>query len=225
MLPPPASSATAGRGHDLNPARLSAALCQIAHYCPYGGLAPCCQRESSEPTAATPLPTATAPRLATAFRRSSFMTLAAATVPSRAVTAASAASAAASAGGAARRVAVIGAGFAGLAAALTLQRSGRCEVTVLEAGQRAGGRACTQHIGDAAIELGEGPLCGRLSAAGLHGMEPATDHGVALPDGTKDKSGLAPSPPAQHVAAPCRRHLVPRLGHPGAAKPGLQACS
>lgn len=90
----------------------------------------------------------------------------AAAAPSRAVATASAASAAAMAGGAARRVAVIGAGFAGLAAALTLQRSGRCEVTVLEAGQRAGGRACTQQIGDAAIELGERkPARRQVSAA------------------------------------------------------------
>lgn len=79
------------------------------------------------------------------------MTLAVAAVSSRAV---AASSSAAAAGGAARRVAVIGAGFAGLAAALSLQRSGRCEVTVLEASQRAGGRACTQQVGDAAIELG-----------------------------------------------------------------------
>lgn len=80
------------------------------------------------------------------------MTLAVAAVSSRAV---AASSSAAAAGGAARRVVVIGAGFAGLAAALSLQRSGRCEVTVLEASQRAGGRACTQQVGDAAIELGE----------------------------------------------------------------------
>ena len=44
------------------------------------------------------------------------------------------------------RVAVIGAGYAGLAAALALQRSGACDVTVLEAGQRPGGRACTQRM-------------------------------------------------------------------------------
>jgi phytoene dehydrogenase-like protein len=44
---------------------------------------------------------------------------------------------------------------AGLAAALTLKRSGRCEVVVLEAGSRSGGRAYTQKISpELALELG-----------------------------------------------------------------------
>ena len=54
------------------------------------------------------------------------------------------------------RVAVVGAGFAGLAAALTLQHSDCCDVVVLEAGSRPGGRACTQPLpgGGGSWELG-----------------------------------------------------------------------
>lgn len=60
-----------------------------------------------------------------------------------------------SAASACPRVAVIGAGFAGLAAALELQRSGCCDVTVLEASRRPGGRASTLQLpSGTALELG-----------------------------------------------------------------------
>lgn len=47
-----------------------------------------------------------------------------------------------------RKVVVIGAGFAGISAARTLLREGHglVDVTVLEAGSRVGGRACTLQV-------------------------------------------------------------------------------
>ncbi|KAL4858489.1 Spermine oxidase [Chlorella vulgaris] len=55
---------------------------------------------------------------------------------------------------AAHRIAVVGAGYAGLAAASTLEHARQC-VTVLEAGHRPGGRACTQQLSaELALELG-----------------------------------------------------------------------
>lgn len=66
-----------------------------------------------------------------------------------------AAAATMSAAPARRRVAIIGAGFAGLAAALELQRSGCCDVTVLEASSRPGGRASTMQLpSGTALEIG-----------------------------------------------------------------------
>ena len=49
---------------------------------------------------------------------------------------------------AARKVAVIGAGFAGLGAAKLLKQQARhvVDVTVLESSQRVGGRACTMQV-------------------------------------------------------------------------------
>ncbi len=53
------------------------------------------------------------------------------------------------------RVAVIGCGFGGLAAALALEQSRSCDVVVLEAGGRPGGRACTQRQSpELSLELG-----------------------------------------------------------------------
>lgn len=47
-----------------------------------------------------------------------------------------------------RKVAVIGAGFAGISAARTLLQEGKglINVTVLEASERVGGRACTKQV-------------------------------------------------------------------------------
>ncbi len=50
-------------------------------------------------------------------------------------------------------VLVIGAGLAGLSAALTLQKNG-CEVTVLEATDRAGGRVATDEIDGFILDRG-----------------------------------------------------------------------
>lgn len=78
--------------------------------------------------------------------------------PSRAAAAGAATAAAATTANRPRRVAVVGAGVAGLAAALALKRAGGCEVVVLEAGTRAGGRAYTQRDGlpsGLAFEQGE----------------------------------------------------------------------
>ena len=52
-----------------------------------------------------------------------------------------------------RRVAVVGAGFAGLGAAATLA-AGSADVTVLEARERIGGRAHTSVLGETPVELG-----------------------------------------------------------------------
>ncbi|MCW2991230.1 MAG: FAD-dependent oxidoreductase [Solirubrobacterales bacterium] len=51
------------------------------------------------------------------------------------------------------RIAVIGAGVAGLTAAHTLQKEGH-EVCVLEAEQRPGGHACTVAVGDEWVDMG-----------------------------------------------------------------------
>jgi phytoene dehydrogenase-like protein len=104
------------------------------------------------------------------------------------VPAAVAAAAAAAATARKPRVAVIGAGYAGLAAALTLQRSGCCEVVVLEASSRAGGRACTQLLpGGLAIELGATWFHGLGDAAEPHPVfRHAVEQGLigASPKGT-----------------------------------------
>jgi len=72
-----------------------------------------------------------------------------------------------------KNVIVIGAGVAGLIAAVKLAEAGCC-VTVLEASDRVGGRIRTEHAGDAAIELGaefihgkarNSSLCSRNSAS------------------------------------------------------------
>lgn len=56
------------------------------------------------------------------------------------------------------RVAIIGAGVAGLGAAWELDRSGRCDVTVFEAEKRIGGHACTVVVdgrhGPQAVDMG-----------------------------------------------------------------------
>lgn len=74
---------------------------------------------------------------------------------------------------------VVGAGFAGLAAARELQQSVAAEVVVLEAGQRVGGRAETRRVGDLSLELGATWL-----------------HGLGAPD--------APNP----VLAECQAHCL-----------------
>jgi protoporphyrinogen oxidase len=52
------------------------------------------------------------------------------------------------------RVAVIGAGIAGLAAAYRLIETGQCHVTVIEAGEEAGGLSRSVHVGDFCFDLG-----------------------------------------------------------------------
>ena len=61
--------------------------------------------------------------------------------------------------GSGMRVVVIGAGFAGLTAARDLRRAG-CEVTVLEARQRIGGRVDTRHEDGMPVDLGPSWLHG-----------------------------------------------------------------
>ena len=77
-------------------------------------------------------------------------------------------------------VAVVGAGLAGLAAARALRRSG-CEVVVLEARDRVGGRTLNQPIGDGkVVELGAqwvGPTQDRILALiGELGLERFPSH-------------------------------------------------
>ncbi|PSC70494.1 spermine oxidase-like [Micractinium conductrix] len=101
--------------------------------------------------------------------------------PATAALRTAAAAAAAAAAPPRPRVAVIGAGFAGLEAALTLQTAGQCDVMLLEAGARPGGRAWTLPLpaGSAAAAL-------ELGATWLHGLgsegepNPVFRHAVEL---------------------------------------------
>jgi len=87
--------------------------------------------------------------------RSMAASLRTAVAPLRAAATAATAATAAMSTSARPRVAVVGAGFAGLAAALALQRSGCCDVTVLEASGRPGGRASTMQLPSGpALEMG-----------------------------------------------------------------------
>ncbi|GAB4814785.1 hypothetical protein N2152v2_001831 [Parachlorella kessleri] len=69
------------------------------------------------------------------------------------------------------KVVVVGAGFAGLAAARALQASNRVQVVVLEASDRAGGRAWTLPV---ALPQGNGRLEVELGATWLHGLHYGT---------------------------------------------------
>ena len=74
-----------------------------------------------------------------------------------------------------QRVAVVGAGFAGLGAAATLARAG-VDVTVLEARGRIGGRAHTSVLGETQVELGanwlqQGPRSPLRKLAAQAGLE------------------------------------------------------
>jgi len=62
------------------------------------------------------------------------------------------------------RIAVLGAGFAGLVAAVELERSG-AQVVVLEAGDTVGGLARTRHVGGIAFDVGAHFITNRLATA------------------------------------------------------------
>jgi len=82
-----------------------------------------------------------------------------------------------------RHVAVVGAGFAGLAAARTLLAEGRgqVEVTILEADSVVGGRARRGQLRSGPVELG---------ATWFHGTEgnPVHDYAVKLSAGSTSHS-------------------------------------
>lgn len=89
-----------------------------------------------------------------------------------------------------KQVIVIGAGIAGLAAAVRLAEAG-CRVTVLEAGDRVGGRIRTVQVGDAAVELGAEFVHGKppelltlLDELGLERYEIGGTDVSFAPDGT-----------------------------------------
>ncbi|KAK9862734.1 hypothetical protein WJX84_007407 [Apatococcus fuscideae] len=83
----------------------------------------------------------------------------------------------------ARKVAIIGAGFAGLGAAKLLKSEARhasLDVTLLESSQRVGGRACTLQLPDAGrVELG---------ATWLHGLKGNPMYELALQYGLMNGS-------------------------------------
>ena len=60
------------------------------------------------------------------------------------------------------KVVVIGAGIAGLSVASKLHKSGKCEVCVLEASGRVGGRIHTGKIGENTVEFGAGWIHGTI---------------------------------------------------------------
>ncbi|PRX96326.1 flavin monoamine oxidase family protein [Allonocardiopsis opalescens] len=110
-------------------------------------------------------------------------------------------------------VVVIGAGFAGLAAARELRRSG-VDVTVLEAAERVGGRALTvRSAGGSAVDLGGmwiGPDHTRMARL-------AADHGVStFPTPTRgkpvllDRGRVTRSLPARIVAGVALLRLLKR---------------
>ena len=55
-----------------------------------------------------------------------------------------------------QRVAIIGAGAAGLTAADTLHRKGYQQVTVFEKTDRVGGKCCTEEVAGRLYEMGAG---------------------------------------------------------------------
>ena len=89
-----------------------------------------------------------------------------------------AAAATSATGGVRPRIAVVGAGFAGLAAALTLQRS--CDVVLLEGGARVGGRASTLQLPPPLQQQQQQPpptaaMSLELGATWLHGLGSPAD--------------------------------------------------
>ena len=84
-------------------------------------------------------------------------------------------------------VAVIGAGAAGLAAAAELSHRG-CNVRVLEARDRIGGRILTRHEADLPVPL-------ELGAEFVHGDAPLT-HASTIPAGSGRRSGTMRAPRA-----------------------------
>lgn len=126
-----------------------------------------------------------------------------------------------------RHVAVVGAGVAGLSAAAALRRRG-CDVTVLEAGPRIGGRAFTERL----PALGGAPF--DHGASWFHAAERnplvrlARDAGVALenPDGgwhervRIDGRDATPTELAEYEAAYARVTALAR-----AAAEGAEDCS
>jgi predicted NAD/FAD-binding protein len=128
------------------------------------------------------------------------------------------------------RIAVLGAGAAGLSAADALRRAGYRFVTVLERSHRVGGKCCTMHLGGKSYELGAALLTTRyphvralVREVGMHPVAKLSGACLDLDTGEKtyrtptlrDASWLKVSVACARMAAELVRHR--RLLKPGFA--------
>jgi uncharacterized protein with NAD-binding domain and iron-sulfur cluster len=104
-----------------------------------------------------------------------------------------------------RHVAIIGAGFAGLAAARTLlaESGGQVKVTILEADSTPGGRARRGQLASGPVELG---------ATWFHGTEgnPVYDYAMSLISPSQASSSSSSKAAQQQHSAECQEEEKPK---------------